>query len=68
MLHDNGSSDLMTFNGRVLSSIFDDTDPAYHADPLTGQTPAKGRAIEASAALTRALLARVALVKRAIPR
>ena len=65
MKHDNGSSDLDTRH----PSIFDDSDPCYHADPLTGQTPAKARKIEAAMARTGAArpLARVALVKRLAP-
>jgi len=67
MKHDNGSSDLDTRH----PSIFDDSDPCYHADPLTGQTPAKARKIEAAMASTSAStpskLARVALVRKLVP-
>lgn len=33
-------------DGYVLFSIFDDSDPFYHSDSVTGQTPARERQSE----------------------
>lgn len=41
-------------DGFVLHSIFDDSDPFYHSDALTGQTPAKARHVEVQDEKTKA--------------
>lgn len=39
-------------NNWVLYSILDDSDPCYHSDALSGQTPAQARKAEAAMAST----------------
>ena len=41
-----------TFYGLGTASIFDDSDPAYHADALSGETPARARNKETRMAVT----------------